>query len=224
MKYILINDILSFFKKFFKLILSFFILLISVLLVQILIGNVIDIEFFENIIGLNSNIEDGLFPTLMFLLNLGFHLVMIFQIFNNDIKNGTENILLRINMSKWILYKFISIFLLNNLFRIVVYLCTIIVLFIFGKVFPFEILLKCYFINIIFIFFIDSIFLIIYGLTKKKTYLLSIFILILVICIDFLFINVSFLTNQIYIFIILTVILLLIFYFLIKKRYINILE
>ncbi len=224
MKYILINDILSFFKKYIKFIISFLVIIISVLFVQILVGCVIDIELLKNMVGLNANFDDGLFPMLMFLLNLGFHLVMIFQIFNNDIKNGEENILLRMSLSKWIFSKLFSIIILNNIVRLIIYILSLFIISIFGINFSIAELIQCYLINIIYIHFIDSIFLVIYAITKKFPISLCVFVISLIFFINIIFVDFEILKENKYIFIIATILMLYIFYLFVKKRIVNILE
>lgn len=224
MKYILINDIISFFRKYKKLIFCFELLIILILLIQIFIGIPININLFKNIVGLNSNINDGLFSILIFLLNLGFHLIIIFQIFDNDIKNGTDNIFLRIKLSKWLLYKFVSIILLNFIFRIIVYVIVTIIFLVFSKLPLYNNIFELYFVNLVYIFFIDSIFLNFYIILKKYPNFLGIILFLIILCLNMIFIDFSILINNIYVFLMLTIALSLIFFEIAKSRFLNILE
>ena len=222
MKYILINDIISFFRKYKKLIFCFELLIILILLIQIFIG--IPINLFKSIVGLNSNINDGLFSILIFLLNLGFHLIIIFQIFDNDIKNGTDNIFLRIKLSKWLLYKFVSIILLNFIFRIIIYVIVTIIFLVFSKLPLYNNIFELYFVNLVYIFFIDSIFLNFYIILKKYPNFLGIILFLIILCLNMIFIDFSILINNIYVFLMLTIALSLIFFEIAKSRFLNILE
>ena len=222
MKYILINDIISFFRKYKKLIFCFELLIILILLIQIFIG--IPINIFKSIVGLNSNINDGLFSILIFLLNLGFHLIIIFQIFDNDIKNGTDNIFLRIKLSKWLLYKFVSIILLNFIFRIIIYVIVTIIFLVFSKLPLYNNIFELYFVNLVYIFFIDSIFLNFYIILKKYPNFLGIILFLIILCLNMIFIDFSILINNIYVFLMLTIALSLIFFEIAKSRFLNILE
>lgn len=224
MKYILINDIISFFRKYKKLIFCFELLIILILLVQIFIGIPININLFKSIVGLNSNINDGLFSILIFLLNLGFHLIIIFQIFDNDIKNGTDNIFLRIKLSKWLLYKFVSIILLNFIFRIIIYVIVTIIFLVFSKLPLYNNIFELYFVNLVYIFFIDSIFLNFYIILKKYPNFLGIILFLIILCLNMIFIDFSILINNIYVFLMLTIALSLIFFEIAKSRFLNILE
>ncbi len=224
MKYILINDIISFFRKYKKLIFCFELLIILILLIQIFIGIPININLFKSIVGLNSNINDGLFSILIFLLNLGFHLIIIFQIFDNDIKNGTDNIFLRIKLSKWLLYKFVSIILLNFIFRIIIYVIVTIIFLVFSKLPLYNNIFELYFVNLVYIFFIDSIFLNFYIILKKYPNFLGIILFLIILCLNMIFIDFSILINNIYVFLMLTIALSLIFFEIAKSRFLNILE
>ena len=224
MKYILINDIISFFRKYKKLIFCFELLIILILLIQIFIGIPININLFKSIVGLNSNINDGLFSILIFLLNLGFHLIIIFQIFDNDIKNGTDNIFLRIKLSKWLLYKFVSIILLNFIFRIIIYVIVTIIFLIFSKIPLYNNIFELYFVNLVYIFFIDSIFLNFYIILKKYPNFLGIILFLIILCLNMIFIDFSILINYVYVFLMLTIALSLIFFEIAKSRFLNILE
>lgn len=224
MKYILINDIISFFRKYKKLIFCFELLIILILLIQIFIGIPININLFKSIVGLNSNINDGLFSILIFLLNLGFHLIIIFQIFDNDIKNGTDNIFLRIKLSKWLLYKFVSIILLNFIFRIIIYVIVTIIFLVFFKLPLYNNIFELYFVNLVYIFFIDSIFLNFYIILKKHPNFLGIILFLIILCLNMIFIDFSILINNIYVFLMLTIALSLIFFEIAKSRFLNILE
>lgn len=224
MKYILINDIISFFRKYKKLIFCFELLIILILLIQIFIGIPININLFKSIVGLNSNINDGLFSILIFLLNLGFHLIIIFQIFDNDIKNGTDNIFLRIKLSKWLLYKFVSIILLNFIFRIIIYVIVTIIFLVFSKLPLYNNIFELYFVNLVYIFFIDSIFLNFYIILKKYPNFLGIILFLIILCLNMIFIDFSILINNVYVFLMLTIALSLIFFGIAKSRFLNILE
>lgn len=224
MKYILINDMISFFRKYKKLIFCFELLIILILLIQIFIGIPININLFKSIVGLNSNINDGLFSILIFLLNLGFHLIIIFQIFDNDIKNGTDNIFLRIKLSKWLLYKFVSIILLNFIFRIIIYVIVTIIFLVFSKLPLYNNIFELYFVNLVYIFFIDSIFLNFYIILKKYPNFLGIILFLIILCLNMIFIDFSILINNIYVFLMLTIALSLIFFEIAKSRFLNILE
>lgn len=224
MKYILINDIISFFRKYKKLIFCFELLIILILLIQIFIGIPININLFKSIVGLNSNINDGLFSILIFLLNLGFHLIIIFQIFDNDIKNGTDNIFLRIKLSKWLLYKFVSIILLNFIFRIIIYVIVTIIFLVFSKLPLYNNIFELYFVNLVYIFFIDSIFLNFYIILKKYPNFLGIILFLIILCLNMIFIDFSILINNIHVFLMLTIALSLIFFEIAKSRFLNILE
>lgn len=224
MKYILINDMISFFRKYKKLIFCFELLIILILLIQIFIGIPININLFKSIVGLNSNINDGLFSILIFLLNLGFHLIIIFQIFDNDIKNGTDNIFLRIKLSKWLLYKFVSIILLNFIFRIIIYVIVTIIFLVFSKLPLYNNIFELYFVNLVYIFFIDSIFLNFYIILKKYPNFLGIILFLIILCLNTIFIDFSILINNVYVFLMLTIALSLIFFEIAKSRFLNILE
>ncbi len=222
MKYILINDILSFIKKYYRYLLGYFIILISMIFIQNIVGFKSDENLFIDIVGLNLDSNGNLYSLLMFLLNLAIHLLVIFQIFDNDIKNGLTNIFLRINKQKWIIYKYISITFINLILRLIVYSLT----FIFFKILSGSLsinIIKYFLINFLFIMLIDYLFLNIYILTKKNKILLYI-VFIITISLGVFLKNIRIVDFNIFILLLLNLLLSYLFYYFSKSKYINILE
>ena len=158
MKYILINDCLSFMKKFCKYLLLFFTILICTVFIQNLVGIKLNEDVFADMVGLKLDANGSFYSIIMFLLNFAINLLVAFQIFDNDIKNGMANVFLRISKKKWVIYKFISIFSISLILRIVVY----ILLFLLFKILNGDlslIIIRYFIINILFIMLINYLFL-----------------------------------------------------------------
>ena len=167
MKYLLCNDILSFFKKYKKYIFIFFTIILLVPMVQLFCGIPISKSLFLDIEGLNFDINSGIISLLMFFLNLGFHLLVAFQIFDNDIKNGQENIFLRMSAKKWIICKIISLIMINTIIRLIAY----IVVYAEFKFLNFNFegdIAYYFFINIMFVMFFNLMFVNFYAVVKKN--------------------------------------------------------
>ena len=132
MKYVLINDLNYLFKNKYKLFLFIFTLCLYPIYIRIILNYRFDSKEIFNIflsnIGIsgfiNSIIEFG-----MLLFNTSFICYIISGIYNINSELGNENIFLRISYKKWILYKLLSIIIIN----IIILMSELSVLFIIYK-------------------------------------------------------------------------------------------
>lgn len=216
MKYILYNDFLSFFKKYKKYVCIYYTIILLVPIVQLFCGIPISLSLFLDIVGLNSDISSGIISILMFFLNLVFHLLIAFQIFDNDIKKGQENIFLRMSGEKWIIYKIVSLIIINTIVRLTTYIIIYTEFKIFNSIFFINIVYY-FFINLMFVMFLNLIFINIYAFVKKNLkykYLMLFFLLLILVQMQ----NIGLLKISIFIYILMNAILSFIFYIMVKNN------
>lgn len=221
MKYILTNDIKSFYYNYKKYIFIYFLIIISFVFIEKLVGVPCDDSLFLSAVGINLNYNGGILDgILMFFFHFGVNLFIIFQIFNNDIKNGMSNIFLRMTIFRWIIYKIISIFILNFIILFLTYVVTNIYFIING------ILIKQifnYFIfNLFFALMIEYVYLLVYFIHKKWPMTLSFAIIANFILLKK--VNIYILEKNIILIIISIIISIISILMINKKRLINIFE
>lgn len=173
MKYIFLNDICSFLKKYSKYLMLYFLILLIFIGIKYISKCEFDIRLLLITIGFINPEDYSVLDIAVFVLNCSFNFFIVFQLFDNDIKNGFCNIFLRFKKIKWILLKIIScvIFMSIKSFLIVLFLIlffkvnylSLLIYFIIG-------ILYTMFINIFIIIFmtyhtnVKSILAILYGL------------------------------------------------------------
>lgn len=222
MKYVLVNDIYSFFYKYKLYILVFLLTIISSVIILNVGGMPLDQDLILSALGFRTSLDYGLLPFLLFVLNCGARIFVVAQIFNNDVKNGLDNIFLRMNLNKWINIKCFSIFLLNIISTFLIFIALIIFFAINNVIISDN--LKYVLINIIFFSFVEYLFLLIYLISKKLKWLIPVFIVIFLLCSRFILVDVVVMIDNIIIFILTTVVILILIKIIVKKDFIQIFE
>lgn len=116
MRAILINDFVEF-KSFFKR--SFLIFFVPFLTFILILYSQDGIQYSSvlNIMSLNIDLSDFIIlDVALYVLCLFMHIYLAYSLFYNDIKKGSCNLLLRINLKKWLLCKLFSIIIFNLIF------------------------------------------------------------------------------------------------------------
>ena len=222
MKYVIVNDIYSFFNKYKLYVLMFLLTILSSVVVQKLIGVPVDQDLFLSSLGFRTNLDYGLIPFLLFILNCGIHIFVVAQIFNNDVKNGLENIFLRMNLNKWINVKCFSIFLLNTILTLLLYISLMIIFAINNVIL--NTTLKYVFINIIFFSFIEYLFLLIYLIAKRFKWTIPVFVVGFLLCTRFILVDITVMMENVIIFILITLFILVLIKIITRKNFIQIFE
>lgn len=222
MKYVLVNDIYSFFYKYKLYILVFLLTIISSVIILKVGGMPLDQDLILSALGFRTSLDYGLIPFLLFILNCGARIFVVAQIFNNDVENGLDNIFLRMNLNKWINIKCFSIFLLNIISTFLIYISLMIFFAIHNVIINDN--LKYVLINIIFFSFIEYLFLVIYLISKKSKWLIPTFIVIFLLCSRFILVDITVMIENIIIFILITLFILILIKIIIKRSVIQIFE
>lgn len=222
MKYVIVNDICSFFYKYKLYVLIFLITILASVVVQKLVGVPLDQDLFLSSLGFRTSLDYGLMAFLLFVFNCGVRIFVVAQIFNNDVKNGLENIFLRMNLNKWINIKCFSIFLLNTILTFLLYI-SLMIIFAINNI-MLNTTLKYVFINIIFFSFVEYLFLLIYLIAKKFKWIIPIFIVVFLLCARFILVDVTVMIEKIIIFILTTLFILVLIKIITRKNFIQIFE
>lgn len=178
MKSIVINDFMSLFLKNKKYIIGYYIIIIITIIMSQILKYDMDKELCHCLLGLRFEIHDDVLQILLFLFHMTVIVYIVLYLFCNDLKNGLENIFLRLKVAKWIIYKIISIFLCLLFTRIVLYIIVGILLRI--RINPYQIFCA----DTLYFGCIESIVLTIY-ITSKKSPVASFLLLLITIFIIF---------------------------------------
>lgn len=112
MKFIIINDIFNFYKKNIKIILMYLISFVVYIIFSLSMFSYSEnYNIFYKALGLKLNYEFAS-DLLMFGINIAFYIFVFFSIFLSDFKNGITNIFSRLKKKNYVIYKFISLFLI----------------------------------------------------------------------------------------------------------------
>lgn len=97
-------------------------------------------EMHSIILGLKIDINN-LKTLLFFAFHLSFYLYIVFSLFINDLKLGESNLFLRMDMSKWFVFKIISVFIIIFLIELFNFLTLSLLFFLCLKSFQLSIIL-----------------------------------------------------------------------------------
>lgn len=180
MKYILVNDIEYLIKKRKLLILILLIIPLLVLFLNVKSSFSND-EIISICLGNNLNKNSNVLEMIMFIFNIFTYVFIMIDLYIKDITYQLDNIFLRYNYVKWDHQKSIITLCLTTLLKISQYIVLFAFLFILRKngSFPFKLLLSdlslTIFLQILFI----SIYFCILCFTSKKYFIYFIYILII---------------------------------------------
>lgn len=177
MKYICLNDINHIFKKENKMLILYFIVIFLYFNLNILMGMNKDSTIYYNTLAICCDFStSGWLEMLVFVFSIAIYVYITFQLFYKDIKFGLDNIYLRMNHKKWLLYKmtmiyFISALLLSIMYFIFYLLCLL-------HNIPLGISIFIYFKNLLYIFCVETIGLLFILVSSKIKILIPILILL----------------------------------------------
>ncbi len=220
MKYILLNDLSFFRKKFLKKFILYCIALIGSFNVLKLTNGYMNFDIFYNTIGINYSNDLGSIEKLLCIFNILFYFYLSLELFTKELKNGVENIFLRINTKKFIINKLISISIITILINIIIYILFL-YLFIINKILISNILIV-FLKNIIYVLTLQFSIIIVYMFSKNNKCILFLLMLFIFMFNNRILINIIN-TKIIYLILVLIFILwFIVMYF--KKNYFNLFE
>lgn len=183
MKFILLSDISYFFKSKKKIIFLYLLILFTYFLFNIIFKFPMDNKLFYKTLTLNCEFETADWMNIiMYLFSLSVYGYVALLLFTKDLKNGLYNIFLRMNSTKWILYKIISTSLISIIMLILAYL-TIFIPFLISSI-SIEINIIFFAKNLFFILLLQHISLLLFVVFSKMKIILPTIILLTLININ----------------------------------------
>lgn len=177
MYYVLMNDLHQIIKSKYKyLIIYLFFICIFLVYEMFLKLDIRDILF--SILGLEVVKKNILF-LILYIANIMIALFISYQLFTNDYKNSKDNIFLRVLPNKWFIFKSISCFIINFLFRLIIFLITGVILFLFNKEIDMNFCIILFFKSSFYFYFIQILFLLTVYIYQTKPFLLFPLILLI---------------------------------------------
>lgn len=125
MKYIIKNDISSVIKKRSHFIIIYLIVILMLTYISTRFENY-NLNIFKFLLGYDIQ-RENLLSIIMFLLRGSLILLILSNIYFEDIENNCVNLFLRMKKIKWLIYKQISTYLILFLFYIILYLCLLVI-------------------------------------------------------------------------------------------------
>lgn len=189
MEYVYIHDFLFYFKEQKKFFITYLSFIVAFILFQMIIGIEVDDNLFNNVLGLRCTTQSNILEISLYIINMGFAILSSLIIFNNDIKNGIDNLFLRIKILKWIIAKLISIIFITILTKAIIY-TIVFIIFALNKVIIKWIII-IFLKNILYTTLIQFTFLIFYIICKKNKFVIPILLIICLFSIKYLFVDIS---------------------------------
>lgn len=128
MKYMLLYDFFHILKEKYRYIITYFIVILILIFYQYMLKMTLS-NVFYGVLGLEIYNNNLLF-VLNFILTKTVFLFVTFQIFTHDFKTGLDNLFLRIDSKKWVLFKICSHLVITFFFKLFLYFLVGITLFI----------------------------------------------------------------------------------------------
>ncbi len=212
LKYLILNDAEYTIRTKKFILIFYFAYLIIYSLIKIFVMNYND-NGFNVVLGLNADVDDNFLNVISFFLNTLVFIMLGTMLFVKDLSKNKSNIFLRIDKTKWTIFKIISIIIQFAIVLAGGYLVTFVIFSLFDRV-PDNILLL-YFTNLtIFILLELFILILIYGNVVLK--LLIGLGLVLLLC--FNLISVASMTNYIWYLVVSLVIMVIFSIMIFRKR------
>ncbi len=219
---LLVKDFKCIFKEQRKYALIYLLIVLSFSLYYLFIISMDPIECYRSALGLDFNFNKNILIMIMFFIHFFVAIYVQIYLLVNDIRFGFSNLLLRVNLKKWFLARFISNSIVIITIRTILHIILFIIIFILfkGRITCNE-MISYWFMDCIYFIFIQKVgllFYLVFYLSKK------IFIAIFFLVIAFLsYIPLHIFDYALYILLVVLV-LQFINYFILKKAYIKILE
>ena len=142
----------------------YLIFILVILIIAKLVYKLSNTELFYSMVGL-SIYQDNFLFTLVSVLTKLLLVFLTFNIYTYDLKNGLNNIFLRIKADKWFLMKFVSNFVFTSFLKAIIYIFIVIFIIFFPKTyFNYLLIPKIFCIDIIYTLCFQMFFLLLYFL------------------------------------------------------------
>lgn len=202
----------------------YLIFILVILIIAKLVYKLSNTELFYSMVGL-SIYQDNFLFTLVSVLTKLLLVFLTFNIYTYDLKNGLNNIFLRIKADKWFLMKFVSNFVFTSFLKAIIYIFIVIFIIFFPKTyFNYLLIPKIFCIDIIYTLCFQMFFLLLYFLMFYNKPMCGTISFIGLLSIKFLFPNMKFINNYWYIYSVILLALIFGLTILCKNNYVNLFE
>lgn len=198
--------------------------MLAILIIAKFIYKLSNTELFNSMVGL-SIYQDNFLFTLVAILTKFLLVFLTFNIYTYDLKNSLDNIFLRVKANKWFIMKLLSNTLFTVLIKIFTYISIITIITIFPKAtFNYLLVLKIFFIDIIYTLCFQMFFLLLYFLMFYNKLIGGITVISGLVSLRLLFPSMKFINRFWYLYLIISLILVIILMTLCKNNYVNLFE
>lgn len=218
---LLVKDFQYIFKEQRKYLLIYLFIMLSFSLYYLFIISMDPIKGYINALGLNFNFNQNILIMIMFFIHFFVAIYVQIYLLVNDIRFGFSNLLLRVNLKKWFIARFISTSVVIITIRTILHVLFIIIsIFLKGSIMLNEII-NYWFIDCIYFILIQKIGLLFYLLfyLSKKMIIVEFFLVIAFLS----YIPLHIFDYSLYLLLVILV-LQFINYFILKRVYVKIFE
>lgn len=168
MKYVLLGDVRYILSKQKRYLIMYFVIMFGFFAIQEILGNDLNYETLIKCLGLDSRNRPYL-NIIMFGFHLFFFIYLTISLFTKEVGTSQCNLLLRISIQRWFLYKLISIIVIVVLIELLNYLFILCFMLIKLK----TSLYTCRLVIVNFLFLISCILFIINAYINKYCYIVG---------------------------------------------------
>lgn len=218
---ILYRDLSQIFKIRKKILLSYFLSILFLVLFTNILG-ISYMNIFYGILGFKFYKNNPIF-IISYILNKMFFIYVTFCLFTYDFKNAKGNLFMRFSPSNWMLLKINSNIIITVILRSIIYLIALLIIYLFsGNTIPIINLLQYFLIDISYLLFIQLSSLFLFFLFQCKLILGIFFTLVYCIFSSYYIIDLSF--NFIWIYIIFNFIFIILHIYFFRNEYVTLFE
>lgn len=181
MKYVLLDDIKHIIGKNKKIIFSYFVVLVLLLLGYMFLSYTGPEEIPTHVLGLDLNFNKfNWLEMLSYVLSLSIYIILSIKLFIKDMASNSENIFLRISKKKWVSYKLLSIICCTILYMLVCYFLIFVLIYAVKNILLVNVV-SLYLKNLIYMLTFEVVFLFIYCIALKQKWALFLIVLLLIV-------------------------------------------
>jgi len=181
MKYVLLDDIKYIFGKNKKIILSYFVVLVLLLLGYMFLSYTDPKKMPTKVFGLDLSFNKfNWLEMLSYMLSLSIYIILSIKLFIKDMASNSENIFLRISKKKWVSYKLLSIICCTILYMLICYFLIFVLVYTVKNILLINII-SLYLKNLIYILTFEVLFIHIYCIALKQKWTLFLIVLLLIV-------------------------------------------
>jgi hypothetical protein len=185
MKFLIYNDIRFVIRNHKNIYFWYGISIILYFTLKISIKDSLVFDAAKDSLGVQCSLDNAdIMQIIMYILNVGIYAYIALNIFIKDIKNGVDNIFLRVGTLRWVTIKVISILLISTVLHVMTII--LIVLMFYPKNFDLHLIYNIFTKKILYISIVQNISLIFLMFSIVNKYIIIIFPLLLMLFCQFI--------------------------------------